>query len=168
MIQCGAGRVTMVRDSHHEWVEAMPLHLIKLCVGCESVADLSLWQAERLRQMKRDGIEPEIYHRTFQSPKRRDELLDGGSLFWVIKGLVQARQRLLDIREGTKDDGTPCAMLILDRPVVAVRPMPRRAFQGWRYLSADEAPADITDGKTDGLAAMPPKLRKELAALGLL
>jgi hypothetical protein len=146
----------------------MALHLIKLCVGCDSIEELSTWQAERLRLMKRDGVKPELLHRTFQTPKRRDELLDGGSLYWVIKGIVQARQGLVDIREGTKDDGTPCALLILDKRLIPVRPVPRRAFQGWRYLSTDEAPADIIGGKADGLAAMPPKLRKELAELGLL
>ena len=146
----------------------MALHLIKLCVGCDTVEELATWQAERLRQMKRDSQKPELYHRTFQSPKRREELLDGGSLYWVIKGIVQVRQRLTDIREGTKDNGTPCAMLMLDKALVPVRPMPRRAFQGWRYLAADEAPADIVGGKADGLAAMPPRLRKELAELGLL
>lgn len=146
----------------------MALHLIKLCVGCDSIEDLVTWQAERLRQMKRDGVKPELFHRTFQTPKRRDELLDGGSLYWVIKGLVQARQQLVDIREGTKDDGSPCAALILDKAVIPVRPIPRRAFQGWRYLSSDETPADIVGGKSDGLAAMPPKLRKQLAELGLI
>jgi hypothetical protein len=146
----------------------MTLHLIKLCVGCDSVEDLAAWQVERLRQMKREGQKPELFHRTFQSPKRRDELLDSGSLYWVIKGLVQVRQRLIDIREGTKDDGSPCAMLILAKALIPVRPVPRRAFQGWRYLSTDEAPEDIIGGKTDSLAAMPPKLRKELAELGLL
>ncbi len=105
----------------------MALHLIKLSVGSDSVEDLAAWQSERLRQMKRDGIEPELFHRTFQMPKRRDELLDGGSIYWVIKGIVQARQRLLDLREGTRDDGTPCTLLILDKTLVPVRPAPRRA-----------------------------------------
>lgn len=146
----------------------MPLHLIKLCVGCDSVDELETWQSERLRQMKRDGVKPELFHRTFQMPKRRDDLLDGGSIYWVIKGIVQARQRLLDLREGTRENGTPCSLLILDKTLVPVRPMPRRAFQGWRYLAADEAPVDITGTRSDGLAAMPPKLRKELAALGLI
>lgn len=146
----------------------MALHLIKLCVGCDSVEDLAAWQAERLRQMKRNGRKPELFHRTFQTPKRRDELLNGGSLYWVIRGIVQVRQQLTDLREGTKDDGSPCALLMLAKPLVPVRPVPRRAFQGWRYLTSDEAPADIIGGKVDGLAAMPPKLRKELAELGLL
>ncbi|MFV0294739.1 MAG: DUF1489 family protein [Hyphomicrobiaceae bacterium] len=146
----------------------MPLHLIKLSVGSDSVEDLASWQAERLRQMKRDGHKPELVHRTFQMPKRRDELLDGGSIYWVIKGIVQARQRLLDLREGTREDGTPCTLLILEKTVVSVRPTPRRAFQGWRYLLPDDAPSDLVNGKHDGIAAMPAKLRRDLAELGLI
>jgi hypothetical protein len=144
------------------------MHLIKLCVGCDSIEDLATWQADRLKQMKKARQKPELFHRTFQSPKRRDELLDGGSLYWVIKGIVLVRQRLVDLREGTKDDGTPCCLLMLDRKLVPVRPTPRRAFQGWRYLAADEAPQDLDRGKADGIATMPPKLRKELAELGLI
>jgi hypothetical protein len=146
----------------------MTVHLIKLCVGCDSIEDLATWQAERLKQMKKAREKPELFHRTFQSPKRRDELLDGGSLYWVIKGIIMVRQRLTDLREGTKDDGTPCCLLMLDRKLVPVRPTPRRAFQGWRYLAADEAPKDLAAGKADGIATMPPKLRKELAELGLI
>jgi hypothetical protein len=146
----------------------MPLHLIKLSVGSDSVEDLADWQSERLRQMKRDRIKPELFHRTFQMPKRRDELLAGGSIYWVIKGIIQARQTLLDLREGTREDGTPCTLLILDRALIQVRPTPRRAFQGWRYLSADDAPKDLVGGKRDDIAEMPHKLRKQLAELGLL
>jgi hypothetical protein len=147
----------------------MTLHLIKLCVGCESIEDLAGWQAERLKQRRRAGEKkPQLFHRTFQSPKRRAELLDGGSLYWVIKGLVQVRQPLLDITEGTKEDGTPCCLLMLKNELVPVRPTPRRAFQGWRYLNGDEAPEDLRRGAAGGIVAMPPKLRKQLAELGLL
>ena len=146
----------------------MALHLIKLCVGCESIEELADWQSERLKQMKAAKIKPELFHRTFQMPKRREELLDGGSLYWVIKGIVQARQKLLDLREGVKPDGSPCTLLILDKALVPVRPVPRRPFQGWRYLTADDAPADIASGKGDQIGEMPPKLRKQLAELGLL
>jgi hypothetical protein len=146
----------------------MALHLIKLCVGCDSIEDLAQWQAERLAQLKRAGKPPELFHRTFQMPKRRAELLDGGSLYWVIKGIVQVRQRLVDLREGTKEDGTPCALLILDRTLVPVRPVPRRAFQGWRYLEAGAAPEDLKRRKGDQIAEMPAKLRRELAELGLI
>ncbi len=82
-------------------------------------------------------------HRTFQMPKRKADLLDGGSLYWVIKGIVQVRQPLADIVEGTREDGTPCCLLVLKNELIPVRPVPRRAFQGWRYLNADEAPADL-------------------------
>ena len=147
----------------------MPLHLIKLCVGCDSIEDLATWQAERLKVRRRAGEKkPRLFHRTFQTPKRRAELLDGGSLYWVIKGLVQVRQPLLDIAEGSKDDGTPCCLLILAKALVPVRPTPRRAFQGWRYLRPGEAPDDLKHSAAHNLVAMPPKLRKQLAELGLL
>ena len=96
-------------------------------------------------------------------------MLDGGSLYWVIKGLVQVRQPLLDIDEGTKDDGTPCCLLILKNELVPVRPTPRRAFQGWRYLDFAEAPRiSGRQRRLGNIVAMPPKLRKQLAELGLL
>jgi hypothetical protein len=145
----------------------MPLHIIKLCVGCDSIEDLAAWQKERLRQLKAAGEKPRLYHRTLQTPKRREELLDGGSLYWVIKGVTQVRQRIRDLGEGTKDDGTPCCLIILDRALVPVHPQPRRAFQGWRYLTADEAPADL-DRAERGIAALPPQMRRDLAELGLL
>ena len=129
----------------------MALHLIKLCVGCDSIEDLASWQVERLKQMRKAGQKnPRLFHRTFQTPKRRDELLGGGSLYWVIKGIVQVRQPLLDIAEGTKDDGTPCCLLIFKNELVPVRPVPRRPFQGWRYLDPDEAPEDLKRGAGDG------------------
>lgn len=146
----------------------MTLHIVKLCVGCESVEDLGAWQTERLKQMKAEKQKPELFHRTFQMPKRREELLDGGSLYWVIKGVIQVRQRLVDLREGTRPDGTPCALFILDKSLVQVRPVPRRAFQGWRYLAAEDAPADLAGGRAGDVDQMPAKLRRELAELGLL
>jgi hypothetical protein len=149
--------------------DAMALNLIKLCVGAGSIEDLAAWQAERLQQRRKAGEKrPHLFHRTFQTPKRREELLDGGSLYWVIKGIVQVRQPLLDISEGRKEDGTPCCLLILKTELIAVRPRPRRAFQGWRYLSAAEAPPDLKRSSANGITAMPPKLRKQLAELGLL
>jgi hypothetical protein len=147
----------------------MALHLIKLCVGCDSIEDLAGWQAERLKIRRKAGEKkPQLFHRTFQTPKRRADLLAGGSLYWVIKGLVQVRQPLTDIAEGTKDDGTPCCLLILKNQLVPVRPTPRRPFQGWRYLDPAEAPEDLKRGAAGDIVAMPPKLRKQLAELGLL
>jgi hypothetical protein len=146
----------------------MTLHLIKLCVGAASIEDLAAWQRGRLAELKKSGKKSQLFHTTFQTPKRQAELLDGGSLYWVIKGLVQVRQPLLDIAEGTKDDGTPCCLLILKNDLVPVRPTPRRPFQGWRYIDPDDAPADLKRGAAGDIGAMPPKLRKQLAELGLL
>jgi hypothetical protein len=154
---------------HQTGRSPMPLNLIKLCVGCDSVDDLASWQAERLKAMRKAGEKkPRLFHSTFMVPKRRAELLDGGSLYWVIKGVVQVRQPLIDFGEGTKDDGTPCCLIYLENKLIPVRPTPRRAFQGWRYLETQEAPPDLKGRKADQVAEMPPALRKELANLGLL
>ena len=146
----------------------MSVHLVKLSVGTDGIDDLAAWQAERLRAMKAAGEKrPMLYHRTFQTPKRRDDLLDGGCMYWVIKGVIQARQKLVDLREGTKDDGSPCCLLMLDPTLTPVRPVPRRPFQGWRYLDAADAPPDLKPGES-GIADLPPKMRRELAELGLI
>ena len=144
------------------------IHLVKLSVGCDSIEDLADWQASRLAGMREARLKPELFHRTFQTPKRRDELLSGGSLYWVIKGLIQARQRILDLKEGAKEDGTRCCLVILDRTLVPVRPTPRRPFQGWRYINPADAPADLGGHSAEGLADLPQKMRKELAELGLI
>ena len=146
----------------------MTLHLIKLCVGASSLEDLARWQAENRSVWREAEGRRCIFHRTFQMPKRRDDLLDGGALYWVIKGLVQARQRLVAIEEGRKEDGTRCCLLLLDPALIPVRPVPRRAFQGWRYLTVEDAPPDLSAADGDALANLPPAMRRELAALGLI
>jgi hypothetical protein len=147
----------------------MPLHMVKLCVGAESIEDLAVWQAGRLRQQKANGETPRLFHTTYQSPKRQAEILEGGSLYWVIKGVVQVRQAIVGFDEGVKDNGQPCCLILLDRKLVPVRPTPRRAFQGWRYLTDEDAPADLTGrARTDQIGEMPPAMRRELAQLGLL
>jgi hypothetical protein len=143
------------------------LHLVKLCVGAATIEDLADWQRGRLAAMRKVGETPRLFHRTFQTPKREAELLEGGSLYWVIKGVIQARQRLVGFEEGTKDDGSRCCLILLGKALVPVRPVPRRAFQGWRYLDAADAPPDL--GKVGkGFESLPPKMRRELADLGLL
>jgi hypothetical protein len=146
----------------------MTLHLVKLCVGASSLEDLARWQAENRSVWREAEGRRCVFHRTFQMPKRRDELLDHGALYWVIKGLVQARQRLVAIEEGRKEDGTRCCLLLLDPALIPVRPVPRRAFQGWRYLKPEDAPADLSGAEGDALADLPPAMRRELAALGLI
>ncbi|MGE0499904.1 MAG: DUF1489 family protein [Rhizobiaceae bacterium] len=145
----------------------MPLHLLKLCVGCDSVEDLEEWIAFRLDERRRAGEPEEHWHTTRMVPTRAAELLDGGSLYWVIKGSVQCRQRLTEIRPFVDDEGIGRCHLMLAPEVVRTDWQPRRAFQGWRYLKPAEAPADFGAGRRS-VAEMPPKLRQELATLGLL
>jgi hypothetical protein len=142
----------------------MPLHLIKLCVGCATVEDLEAWIAQRMRarRSRREHI-----HTTRMVPKRRDELLAGGSLYWVIRGAVQCRQRLIDIRPFRDTQGIGRCRLVLEPDVVLVAPRPWRAFQGWRYLEAKDAPLDL-ERAAPGAAEMPETMRRELQELGLL
>jgi hypothetical protein len=142
--------------------------MIKLCVGADSIEDLADWQKRRLAGQRAAGEKPRLWHMTRMVPKRQSELLDGGSLYWVIKGVLQVRQRILGFGEGQKSDGTPCCLVYLDRALVPVHPMPRRAFQGWRYLDPAEAPPDLDARSARGLAALPAQMRKDLAELGLL
>lgn len=145
----------------------MTVHLVKLCVGIDAVEDLRDWQAERLTRLALEGKPTELCHRTKQGPRRRDEVLDGGSLYWVIKGFVLVRQRILDLRAATKDDGTACCGIVLDPDLVTTRPHPRRAFQGWRYLEAADVPPDV-GMLGDGHAEVPSGMREELRELRLI
>jgi len=139
------------------------LHMLKLSVGVKEVAQLRAIQALRA------AADPPLRHQTRMMPKRRDEILDGGSIFWVIGGFVQLRQRLLDIIEDRWDDGTPCAGLVLDPVLVAVEARPVKAFQGWRHLDAASAPPDVASlRQAAGAQAMPEAMLRELRALCLM
>ena len=145
----------------------MPLHLLKLCVGADSIADLGGWIASRLAEQRRAGQPAEQRHTTRMVPKRAAELLDGGSLFWVIRGQVAARQRLLAVRPFTDADGIGRCHLVLEPELVEVETRPCRPFQGWRYLDPAAAPPDLGRGYP-ALGAMPAALRRELRDLGLI
>ena len=134
------------------------LHLIKLAVGCADPAAL----AER--QAARAAAEPPLRGWTRTWPRRAAEVLDGGSLYWVVGGAIRCRQRILAIEEGMWDDTTPCAEIHVDPRLVPVEPRPMRPFQGWRYLAPAEAPPD---GAAPSAAGLPPRLLQELRALGL-
>lgn len=144
----------------------MTLHILKLCVGADSIEDLAQWQAGRIREQKKRGKKkPELIHVTRMTPKRKDDLLDDGSLYWVIKGQIAVRQKLLDLRPVTKN-GTPHCGLVYDAKLIPVQRRAQRPFQGWRYLDPKDAPADARG--TKGLEALPEKLQAELVELGLL
>jgi len=145
----------------------MTLNLIKLCVGATSIEDLAEWQLGRLAEARKAGRKPELWHRTRMFPKRRAEVLDGGSLFWVIKGAIQVRQSVLDLRPFEGEDGITRCDIVLASQLVAVRPAIRRPFQGWRYLPVADSPVDLRAGDAK-IAGMPQRMRAELLALGLL
>lgn len=145
----------------------MALNLIKLCVGCESLEDMVASVARVRERRRREGVAETYVHTTRMTPKRADELVDGGSLYWVIKGNIQCRQRIVEVRPFTDASGVGRCDLVLEAEVVPTYWQPKRAFQGWRYLKASEAPRDLSGGDA-GLASVSPELRLELAELGLL
>jgi hypothetical protein len=145
----------------------MALHLLKLCVGVDTVQELEDWIKMRLKEKRKKGEKPEHIHTTRMVPKRADEIVDGGSLFWVIKGEILCREKLLAIRPFTDKDGIGRCRLVMDGKVHLVQPRPFRAFQGWRYLAAKDAPRDL-DHAAPGARNMPEAMRRELRELGLL
>lgn len=138
------------------------INLVKLCVGAESVDDLLDWQAER-RARNPDDLPR---HVTRMWPKKDQELLNGGSLYWVIKGVVQARQSILRLDEVVGQDGIRRCGLVLHPEVIRTETMPKRPFQGWRYLTPADAPRDLAKGR-DGDDTLPPSLIAALSELGL-
>ena len=157
----------IARPSAPAQKHAMTLNLIKLCVGATCAEDLAAWQSSQRGFKSPSG--GECYaHTTFQTPKRQTELLAGGSLYWVIKGVILVRQPLVGFGDGTKEDGSICCLLLLDPALIPVRPTARRPFQGWRYLTSTDAPADLKRGIKDDIAVMPANMRKKLADLGLI
>lgn len=145
----------------------MPLHLVKLSVGATSVKDLRDWIAERVKQAKAKGQPARHIHVTRMSPKRVDEILDGGSIYWVIKGEIAAREKIVGIEPFRDKDGIGRCRLMMEPKLISVSPRPMRPFQGWRYLDPKSAPPDL--GKAaEGVTAMPEPMRRELRELGLL
>ena len=145
----------------------MTVNLIKLCVGVESLDDLKMRHRARLDAKRAAGEPREIIHTTRIGPKRRDELLNAGSLYWVIKGFIGARQQIKDLRERRGADGITRCDIVLKPKIIAVMPTPRRAFQGWRYLETESAPEDI-DLKSKEFLDLTPAMRADLLELGLI
>ncbi len=145
----------------------MTLNLIKLSVGIDSIDHLAQAQAERAESRRRQGGDGALMHVTRMWPRRKEELLDGGSIYWVIKRAVRCRQRLVGFRETVNGAGLPACGLLLDADLVPVRPRSFRPFQGWRYFPAVDAPPDL-DGVERGANRLPPEMADELRGLGLL
>jgi hypothetical protein len=136
----------------------MALHMIKLCVGADSVEDMLAWR----RTMEQS--QPEWVVRTRQTPKRAAELVDGGSLYRVFKGAILCRQAILRVDTVGEGQAARC-QIVVSPQIVRTSPAPRRAFQGWRYLEAKDAPEDLMTGDA-GAAAMPTELAVRLRELG--
>lgn len=134
------------------------LNLIKLAVGCDDLDMLRAFQEQRLR------AHGSIFHLTRMMPKRAGELCDGGSIYWVIKGQLAARQPILEVLADQDDEGRARCRLILGAEITEVQPRPMRPFQGWRYLEAKDAPPDRALGDSEP----PPEMAEELRRLGLL
>lgn len=135
----------------------MSLHLIKLSVGPGALSDLERWQKQRIKEGR------ELMHVTRNMPRRAEELLADGSIYWVIKGYIVARQKLVELRP-LNIDGVPHCGIMYDKKMIRVQPKKHRPFQGWRYLDPKAAPADLKKGEMD----IPDDMRRELADLGLL
>ena len=162
-----SGRIRAIMKLKRETeAEKSSLHILKLCVGCSSIAELVDWISDASARDRHTDRSGGILHTTRIVPKRVDEILGGGSLFWVIKGQIACRQRILDIQPFTDVDGIGRCHLVLKPLVITVEPRPFRAFQGWRYLEQKNAPPDIAH--ESGIVEMPEALRRELAGLGLL
>ena len=136
-----------------------PLNLMKLCVGCDDPAELEAWQLQRYQGGP-------ARHVTRMWPKREAELLDGGSIYWVFKGVMQARQRILELEEVLGEDGIRRCALLLDPGLVRVAAAPRRPFQGWRYLPGADAPPDLPQGR-GAEPDLPAEIARALADMGL-
>lgn len=142
------------------------LHLTKLAVGARDVAALRTFQQARCLAAA-TGTEPPLRHRTRNAPRRAAEVIDGGSIYWVVGGAMLVRQRVLEVVADRWEDGTACAGLVLDPVLVAVEGRPVKAFQGWRYLPEHDAPPDLADGAA-GRHELPDAMALELRRLCLL
>lgn len=143
------------------------LNLVKLCVGISAIEELQAHIDFRVEQKRAKGLSTEQIHTTRMVPKQLEPLLDGGSLYWVIKGNVQVRQMLVDIRPFIDEEGIRRCDLVMEPRLIPTYWQPRRAFQGWRYLKPEDAPRDL-GGDSGSVMELPPELRLELANLGLL
>lgn len=142
-----------------------PVHVVKLCVGADSIDDLAAWQEWQMTEARKRKLARTLpVCGTRAWPKRAEDVLAGGSLYWVIKGAILVRQRILAIDDVVDEHGQRCG-LYLDPRLVRTTPAPKRAFQGWRYLEPGDAPADLDAARVGG-AELPDDLRAELMALG--
>ena len=146
----------------------MTIHLVKIAVGIESVDHLREIQIERLRNAREKNKSADLRHLTRNSPKRAEEVLDNGSIYWIIKGYIRVRQRINGLGEAFDRNGKPRCALILDTNLVQTILLPHKPIQGWRYMEVDVAPADLTTAERKVVSSLPQGMADELRSLGLL
>ncbi|MEO0359165.1 MAG: DUF1489 domain-containing protein [Pseudomonadota bacterium] len=142
---------------------AKTVNLVKLSVGSETLDNLAAWQASHPAQTA-DGLPR---HVTRMWPKQEDAILNGGSIYWVIKGVILCRQRVLRLDEVIGHDGIRRCAIVSDPELIRVAPTPKRPFQGWRYLQPGDAPIDLPDHRQHE-EALPPTLQSALADIGVM
>ena len=139
------------------------IHLVKLSVGTSNIGDLQKWQSTKAAQGK-DGLPT---HVTRMWPKREKELLAGGSIYWVIKGVIQCRQKIIRFDEVLSKVGVRRCAIVLEPKYTRTSPVLKRPFQGWRYLRIDKAPPDL-GLHLNSDDELPPELAGELAKIGVI
>lgn len=143
------------------------IHLIKLCVGISSIEELQAHRQIQRKEAEERGLRYQPVHITRMTPRRADELLAGGSLYWVIAGKIQARQLLIGLEPVTGEDGIRrCAILMADE-IIRTRTRRKRPFQGWRYLKGEDAPKDLLTEDGSDAAPLPRGLRDALDRFGI-
>lgn len=143
----------------------MAVHLLKTAVGIPDIESLRARQAARITS--RDGQEV-VFGYTRRRPTRAGDVLDGGSIFWIIKGVICVRQRVLGLDESRDGEGKSFCLMVFDPQLVETSSQPKRPIQGWRYLKPDDAPADLTGGESADSDVLPPDLARELREMGVV
>ena len=142
----------------------MVKHLQKLSVGTDSIESLQVWQYAMAARRKSNGLRACHEHVTRMFPKQKEELLDGGSIYWVIKGQILCRNPIIGLEETRNGQGLKACAILMDPKLIPVRPLPKRAFQGWRYLSSEDAPPDLA--QIGGAQKLPRELMTKLVNIG--
>lgn len=145
----------------------MTVHLVKMAVGIESLDHLAEVQKQRRASLKAERGKAILIHKTRNMPKREAEIVGGGSIFWIVKGFVRVRQRILGFEKGVRPDGRPVCEIRLHTKLVRTVPFAHKPIQGWRYLESADVPADLT-GRAAQADEMPPEMMMRLKELGLL
>lgn len=145
----------------------MALHLVKMAVGIDSLDHLAEVQKQRRAKLKAERGRAILIHKTRNSPKREAEILDGGSIYWIVKGFIRIRQRILGFERCADREGRPFCEIRLDAKLVRTVPLAHKPIQGWRYMTPAEAPRDLV-GKAAEAEEMPATMMAALRELGLL